>query len=166
MSKVKYKDWTRIPWDGNTALGYECYRKSFGRGHVSVGIGNFQLIVYSYGNNSDDSLSSTRRRADGAITEEDAMKMVDACGGKSMSQREMVALGIELPKVRQLGMTYEEFLFSQIYTSRTEGHQEYDVLYDEIMVHYALFKQSKYDVATKGLYECIQDYLNEEVNNQ
>ncbi len=79
---MKYKEWTLIDWDGNTKLGYKCYRKSFGRGHVSVGVGEFTLICYSYGANSEESVSSTRWREDGNITEIEAMKMVDANNGK------------------------------------------------------------------------------------
>lgn len=77
MKKVVYKEWTEIDWDGNASLGYKCFRKSFRNGHVSVGIGNFQLIVYSYGANSENSRSSTRWRKDGAISEKEAMLMVD-----------------------------------------------------------------------------------------
>lgn len=79
---MKYKEWTRIPWDGNLALGYECWRKSFGRGHVSVGIGSFLLICYSYGANSYDSMSSTRwRKAGPPETENAAMLRIDREGG-------------------------------------------------------------------------------------
>lgn len=83
MSKTKYTNWTIIDWDGNTSLGYKCYRKSFGKGHVSVGIGDFDLIVYSYGANSEDSLSSTRWRPNGvAISEQEVMSIVDKNHGK------------------------------------------------------------------------------------
>lgn len=75
--KTKYKEWTLIDWDGNTDLKLKCWRKSFGRGHVSVGVGEFYLIVYSYGANSDDSLSGTRKRAYGTLTEFMAMAIVD-----------------------------------------------------------------------------------------
>lgn len=82
--KAKYLEWTRIPWDGNPSLGYECWRKSFGRGHVSVGIGEFLTVCFSYGVNSDDSCSSTRWDYDRPpISEEDMMRMVDAAGGKA-----------------------------------------------------------------------------------
>ena len=78
--------WKRIPWDGNVSLGYECWRKNFGNGHVSVGIGDFMLISFSYGPNSDESMSSTRSRmlAYGTpdITEKEAMAWIDACDGK------------------------------------------------------------------------------------
>lgn len=84
MGKTRYKDWTLIDWDGNPALKLRCWRKSFGRGHVSIGAGEFDLIVYSHGANSDDSLSSTRsrkayRRPD--LTEKQAMEIVDRNGG-------------------------------------------------------------------------------------
>lgn len=75
---VKYKNWTRIAWDGNPSLKLECWRKSFGRGHVSIGIGEFKTIVYSYGANSDESLSGSRSRTGRHDqTEEAAMEMVD-----------------------------------------------------------------------------------------
>lgn len=79
----KYIDWTLIDWDGNRELGYKCYRKSFGRGHVSIGVGEFNLIVYSYGANSDRSLSSTRVRVGGVdLTPEQAMEIVDRNDGQ------------------------------------------------------------------------------------
>jgi hypothetical protein len=84
---MKYTDWTLIDWDGNTALGYKCWRKSFGKGHVSVGVGEFQTICYSYGANSGDSLSSTRWRKDGVISEQDAMDAIDKDGGKYVYRR-------------------------------------------------------------------------------
>ena len=60
----------------------KCWRKSFGRGNVSVGVGDFKLICYSHGANSQDSLSSTRWR-DGLppLTEKQAMELVDSQGG-------------------------------------------------------------------------------------
>lgn len=86
--EVPLNGWKRIPWDGNTSLGYYCYRKKFGRGHVSVGIGEFDLVVFSYGKDSDDSYSSTRWDYDRpAISPEEAMRMVDAGKGKCMVGR-------------------------------------------------------------------------------
>ena len=79
---MKYTEWTLINWDENTELGYKCYRKSFGRGYVSVGVGEFTTIVYSYGASSDNSMSSTRWRKDGNISEKEAMEMIDANNGK------------------------------------------------------------------------------------
>ena len=79
---MKYKNWTIIDWDGNPELNLKCWRKSFRNGHVSVGIGSFYNIVYSYGANSDNSLSSTRWRKDNEhISEVDAMILVDKLNG-------------------------------------------------------------------------------------
>jgi hypothetical protein len=55
--KQKFPQWTRIPWDGNLSLGFDCWRKSFGRGQVSVGIGDFRTVVFSYGPDSEFNLS-------------------------------------------------------------------------------------------------------------
>jgi len=86
-TKIKYPKWTLIDWDGNPSLRLKCWRKSFGRGHVSVGVGNFDLICYSHGANSDDSLSSTRRRSAGnTMTEIEAMELVDSQGGYYMPE--------------------------------------------------------------------------------
>lgn len=82
MKTKRYNKWTLIDWDGNPALKLKCWRKSFGRGYVSIGVGKFDLIAYSYGANSDDSCSSTRWRAGGTITEHEAMAIVDANKGK------------------------------------------------------------------------------------
>ena len=77
-------EWKKVSWDGNLSLGFECWRKKFGRGDVSVGCGEFLTICYSYGDNSKDSYSGTRWRPLGDhLSEEDAMKLVDANEGKS-----------------------------------------------------------------------------------
>lgn len=81
-ARKKYKKWTLIDWDGNPALNLKCWRKSFSRGHVSVGVGDFLAIVYSHGANSDESISGTRwRKGKAPITEQEAMGFVDECGG-------------------------------------------------------------------------------------
>lgn len=79
-------NWQRIPWDGNPELGYYCWRKRFGKGHVSVGIGDFLHVGFSYGADSDDSFSSTRWTGPSTppLTEEEAMRRVDLNGGKSL----------------------------------------------------------------------------------
>lgn len=82
--KTKHKQWTLIPWDGNPDLKLQCWRKSFGHGHVSVGVGDFDLVVYSYGPNSDDSLSSTRWNYGlEPLSPEQVMKAVDRNHGRS-----------------------------------------------------------------------------------
>jgi hypothetical protein len=85
MEPKRYETWTLIDWDGNPALKLQCWRKSFRHGHVSIGVGNCHIICYSYGANSDASLSSTRARwqyglAD--LTEQEAMDMVDRNDGR------------------------------------------------------------------------------------
>ena len=74
--------WELIDWDGNPDLNLKCWRKKFGRGKVSIGVGAFKTIVYSYGANSDDSMSGTRQRKNGDITVEQAMEIVDRNKGK------------------------------------------------------------------------------------
>lgn len=71
--------WELIDWDGNRALGYKCYRKTFADGHISVGVGDFTNITYSFGPNSDRSGSSTRKRVrEGyVLTEQEAMQLID-----------------------------------------------------------------------------------------
>jgi hypothetical protein len=81
MSKAAHA-WELIDWDGNPELGLKCYRKKFGSGKVSVGVGEFTIIGYSYGPDSDYSLSSTRWRKDGNITEQQAMAIVDRNNGR------------------------------------------------------------------------------------
>ncbi len=79
---MKYKTWTLIQWDGNPELNYMCWRKSFRKGHVSIGVGSFFDIVYSFGANSDESRTSTRwRKDDEHISEVDAMIWVDKLNG-------------------------------------------------------------------------------------
>ncbi len=75
----RYKYWRLIDWDRNQTLGYKCWRKKFGRGYISVGVGEFQTVVFSFGADSDDSFSSTRWNYDlPVITEEQAMDGLDA----------------------------------------------------------------------------------------
>lgn len=85
MAKPK-KDWELIEWDGNRDLKLKCWRKKFGRGHVSVGVGDdFLTVCYSYGANSDDSMSCTRWHYDTIISEKDMMDFVDSNNGKCAS---------------------------------------------------------------------------------
>lgn len=72
--------WELIDWDGNLSLGLKCWRKKFGKGHVSVGVGDFALVSFSYGANSDDSYSAER----GVMTEIEAMLAIDRGEGKRM----------------------------------------------------------------------------------
>jgi hypothetical protein len=81
-AKTKYTKWTLIDWDGNPTLNLKCWRKSFGRGHVSVGAGDFKSVAFSHGANSDDSISGTRWNYDlDVISEQEMMQWVDECKG-------------------------------------------------------------------------------------
>lgn len=74
----KLQAWTEIQWDGNPELGQRCWRKSFGRGHVSVGAGELLLVVFSFGANSDYSFGDTRWNYDRpAVSEGEAMRALD-----------------------------------------------------------------------------------------
>lgn len=70
--KTKYTNWTLIDWDGNASLNLKCWRKSFNKGHVSIGVGDFRSIVYSHGPNSEESMSGYRTHSC-----EESMKIVD-----------------------------------------------------------------------------------------
>jgi hypothetical protein len=80
----KYYEWTKIPWDGNTSLGLYCWRLSWGlRGNVSVGIGPFLNIAFSYGPDNDNSCGGTRWNYGApVITEEQAMTTINGTSGK------------------------------------------------------------------------------------
>ncbi len=79
---TKYTNWTLIDWDGNPTLNLKCWRKSFGRGHVSVGAGDFKSVVFSHGADSEDSMSGTRWNYDlDVISEQEMMQWVDECKG-------------------------------------------------------------------------------------
>lgn len=40
---------------------------------------------------------------------------------------------------------------------------EYDLIFPEVLKHHALFLESKFNTPLKSEYDCITDYLNEEV---
>ena len=81
MSKAK-NNWQLIDWDGNPELKLQCWRKKFGRGHVSVGVGDFHNVTYSYGANSDDSIGCSRWHGGRLLSEKEMMDFVDSIGGK------------------------------------------------------------------------------------
>lgn len=79
---MKFKNWTR----DDSVPNYPRWVKSFGGGQVSVGIGDNLTVTFSYGANSDFSMSSTRWRKDRIISEKDMMDFVDFCGGRCVKQ--------------------------------------------------------------------------------
>ena len=67
-------------------------------------------------------------------------------------------------------MTYEMFLFSQLFMKHVENNDTqdqdlaYDLLFPEVLKHRELFLKSDYNEDTRSEYDCIQDYLSNEIN--
>lgn len=87
MSKITYPDWTPIDWDGNPQMAldgtiFDCWRKSFRHGHVTISRHKDRKdsisITFSFGANSDDSCSGSCPGQD----IEKAKKYVDAYVGE------------------------------------------------------------------------------------
>jgi hypothetical protein len=58
-------------------------------------------------------------------------------------------------------MTYEQYLFSQLlalYDINFAG-EPYDYQFADVLVMYAEFEQSPFNIDNIGLYECIINYL-------
>jgi hypothetical protein len=66
-------------------------------------------------------------------------------------------------------MNYEDFLFSQLFMNHVENndtqYQElaYDMIFPEVLKHQKLFLKSSYNVDNHSEYDCIIDYLLNEV---
>ena len=66
-------------------------------------------------------------------------------------------------------MDYNTFLFTQLFMSHVENNNttyvylEYDLIYPEILIRYEHYQQSLYYLAYKTDYQCILDYLNNEI---
>ena len=60
-------------------------------------------------------------------------------------------------------MTYSEFLFTQLFYSvfKTRADVEYDLIYPIILSEYEAYDHSEYNTDTKGEYQCMVDYLQE-----
>ncbi len=62
-------------------------------------------------------------------------------------------------------MTYEDFLFSQLFMSHIENNEteyqelEYDLIFPEVLKHQKLFLESNFNVDVRSEYDCIVDYL-------
>jgi hypothetical protein len=83
----RWRGWRNIQWDGNPALKLRCWRKWTGRWYISVGIGEFLAVVYHFGANSPNSMSSTRWNYDKPpISEEVMMKWIDQMGMRDRSK--------------------------------------------------------------------------------
>lgn len=66
-------------------------------------------------------------------------------------------------------MTYEDFLFSQLFMNHIENNEteykelEYDLIFPEVLKHQKLFLESNFNVDVISEYDCIVDYLLNEV---
>ena len=66
-------------------------------------------------------------------------------------------------------MTYEDFLFSQLFMNHIENNEteyqelEYDLIFPELLKHKNLFLKSNFNVDVRSEYDCIIDYLRSEV---
>lgn len=66
-------------------------------------------------------------------------------------------------------MTYEDFLFSQLFMNHIENIEteyqqlEYDLIFKEVLRHQNLFLKSRFNVDVRSQYDCIVDYLLSEV---
>jgi len=66
-------------------------------------------------------------------------------------------------------MTYEDFLFSQLFMNHIEYNEteyqelEYDLIFPEVLKHQKLFLKSNFNVDVRSEYDCIVDYLLNEV---
>jgi hypothetical protein len=56
---------------------------------------------------------------------------------------------------------YDFFLFTQLYQEvNGKSTKEYDLLFPMLLQEFHRFEESKWNVESKPLYECILDYLN------
>jgi hypothetical protein len=66
-------------------------------------------------------------------------------------------------------MNYNDFLFSQLFMNHIENNEtqyqelEYDLIFPEVLKHKKLFLKSNYNVDVRSEYDCIVDYLLNEV---
>ena len=66
-------------------------------------------------------------------------------------------------------MDYSNFLFSQLFMTYVEeygvGYDDlaYDIMYEEILKHKKAFDESSFNVDTQSEYDCITDYLKNNV---
>ena len=66
-------------------------------------------------------------------------------------------------------MNYEDFLFSQLFMNHIENNEteyqelEYDLIFPEVLNHQDIFLKSNFNVDVRSEYDCIIDYLLNEV---
>lgn len=71
--------------------------------------------------------------------------------------------------MKKIIMNYEDFLFSQLFMNHIENNEteykelEYDLIFPEVLKHQKLFLKSNFNVDVRSEYDCIVDYLINEV---
>jgi hypothetical protein len=65
-------------------------------------------------------------------------------------------------------MNYSQFLFSQLFMNHVEKLDlktdlEYDIIFPTMLEHRRFFISSEYNTDEKGEYQCILDYLIDEI---
>jgi len=69
-------------------------------------------------------------------------------------------------------MNYENFLFSQLFMSHIENNEtryqelEYDDMYPEVIAHRNFFLKSKHNIDSESEYDCIINYLEDNLPNE
>ncbi len=69
-------------------------------------------------------------------------------------------------------MNYENFLFSQLFMIHVENNEtrykelEYDLIYPEVIAHQEFFLKSKHNIDTESEYDCIINYLEDNLPNE
>ena len=69
-------------------------------------------------------------------------------------------------------MNYENFLFSQLFMSHIENNEtryqelEYDDIYPEVIAHRNFFLKSKHNIDSESEYDCIINYLEDNLPNE
>jgi len=66
-------------------------------------------------------------------------------------------------------MNYSQFLFSQLFMNHVEHNEidgiplEYDLIFPIMLEHRKVFLSSEYNTDEQGEYECIVNYLDNEI---
>ena len=66
-------------------------------------------------------------------------------------------------------MNYKNFLFSQLFMNHVENNEteyqelSYDLIFPEVLKHQKLFLKSNFNVSIRSEYDCIIDYLLNEI---
>jgi len=69
-------------------------------------------------------------------------------------------LEYQINKVMESKYDYDFYLFGELWACMSGcAFLEYDIMFEQIVISYEEFLASKFNVGTKGLYECIQDFL-------